>query len=165
MDKEHKIRLDQYLWAIRIFKTRGVAKTAIDEGKVRLKGEITKPSKMVHVGDVYNVRTSDKRQSIQVKSLISKRVAYSLAIENYYDVSTPEENDFAKNKLSSSFFTGKRQSKTGKPTKKQTREISEFYSADSVLSDDAESVDTENPLAHEFDENAEASQNDKPETA
>jgi ribosome-associated heat shock protein Hsp15 len=124
---DNKVRLDQYLWAIRIFKTRGLAKDAIDEGKVRFAGELTKPSKSVHVGETYNIRSSEKRQSIQVKGVISKRVAYSLAIENYYDVSTPEELEFAKNRMTSSFYTGKRLSNVGRPTKKNARDLSDFF--------------------------------------
>jgi ribosome-associated heat shock protein Hsp15 len=133
---EGKVRLDQYLWAIRIFKTRGLAKDAIDEGKVRCAGELTKPSKAVHLGETYNIKTSDKRQSIQVKGIISKRVAYALAIENYYDVSTPEEIEFAKTRMQSSFYTGKRLSNVGRPTKKNARELNEFFNEPEAPAED-----------------------------
>jgi ribosome-associated heat shock protein Hsp15 len=133
---DDKVRLDQYLWAIRLFKSRSLAKEAIDDGKVRFKDETTKASKNVQVGEVYSIRTSEKRQSIQVKSLISKRVAYTLAIECYFDVSTTEEIEYGQNRQSSSFYTGKRLSKVGRPTKKQARDLQDFYGGPEPVPED-----------------------------
>lgn len=128
MEKQ-KVRVDQYLWAIRMFKTRTTASKAIAEGKVKLNGEDVKASHAVAIGELYQVRTPERRMTIQVSGLISKRVQYSEAILNYYDVSTEEDKAFATNKLSSSFYTGKRLSKTGKPSKKDTRDLNEFYNS------------------------------------
>jgi ribosome-associated heat shock protein Hsp15 len=125
MDKD-KVRVDQYLWAIRMFKTRTLASKAIGDGKVKLNGEDVKASRAVHIGDVYQIKTSEKRISVKVSRIISKRVAYSEAINHYYDVSTEEEKSYALNKVSSSFYTGKRLSNTGKPSKKQIRDLNEF---------------------------------------
>jgi ribosome-associated heat shock protein Hsp15 len=128
MEKQ-KVRVDQYLWAIRMFKTRTTASKAIAEGKVKLNGEDVKASHAVAIGELYQVRTPERRMTIQVSGLISKRVQYSEAILNYYDVSTEDDKAFATNKLSSSFYTGKRLSKTGKPSKKDTRDLNEFYNS------------------------------------
>jgi ribosome-associated heat shock protein Hsp15 len=127
-----KVRLDQFLWAIRLFKTRSLANKAITDGKVKLNGVDVKPSRAVVIGDVYNVRTSEKKQSIQVIGIIAKRVAYNLAILNYYDVSTEEEKEFNTNKQVSSFYTGKRLSNVGRPTKKESRDLREFLDPDEI---------------------------------
>jgi ribosome-associated heat shock protein Hsp15 len=127
-----KVRLDQFLWAIRLFKTRSLANKAITDGKVKLNGVDVKPSRAVVIGDVYNVRTSEKKQSIQVIGIIAKRVAYNLAILNYYDVSTEEEKEFNSNKQVSSFYTGKRLSNVGRPTKKESRDLRDFLDPNEI---------------------------------
>lgn len=120
-----KLRLDKYLWSIRIFKTRSQATAAIDEGKVKLNGQNIKPSRTVALGDKYEIKTEARRWTIQVTGLLEKRVAYEEAIKNYVDLTTEEDRNLNQ-RLSSSFFTGKRMSKTGKPTKKQRRDLDEL---------------------------------------
>lgn len=120
-----KLRLDKYLWAIRVFKTRTQASTAIDEGKVKYKEQNTKPSHIVSVGDVYDIKTPARRWLIQVTDLLLNRVAYSEAIKYYLDL-TPVEDRELKQKPTESFFTGKRLSKIGRPTKKQRRDLEDF---------------------------------------
>ncbi len=129
-----KVRLDQYLWAIRLYKTRTQANLGITQGKVKKAETDLKPSYNVGIGDVLQIRNPDKRLTIQVTQLISKRVAYSEAILCYADVSTDLDSEYNNNKMSSSFYTGKRLSKVGRPTKKNARDISDFYdnNADSV---------------------------------
>jgi ribosome-associated heat shock protein Hsp15 len=130
MKSNNATRIDLYLWAIRLFKTRTQASKAISEGKVRLNGEVLKASHSVMIGEFYAIKTSEKRVSIQVTGIINKRVQYSEAILNYVDVSTEEDKLFNTNKLTSSFYTGKRLSKTGKPTKKNQRDLSDFLNND-----------------------------------
>ena len=120
-----KLRLDKYLWAIRIFKTRSQATAAIDEGKVKLNGQNVKPSRTVALGDKYDIKTPARRWTIQVTGLLEKRVAFEEATKIYVDL-TSEEDKHLNQRLSSSFFTGKRMSKTGKPTKKQRRDLDEL---------------------------------------
>src|SRR5947209_5714886 len=86
-----KLRLDKYLWAIRIFKTRTQATTAIDEGKVKLTGAAVKPSRIVAIGDRYNIKTPARRWTIEVTGLLHNRAAYEVAIQNYTDITTEEE--------------------------------------------------------------------------
>jgi len=122
-------RLDKYLWAIRIFKTRTQAATAIDAGKVKWNGVTVKPSRTVGVGDKYQVKTPARNWIIEVTALLSDRVAYKEAIEHYIDL-TPEEEKMPKLHEGTSFNTGKRQSKTGHPTKKQRRDLDDFLLGD-----------------------------------
>ena len=118
-------RLDKYLWAIRIFKTRTQAATAIESGKVKWKGSAVKPSRMVCVGDQYQIKTPVRNWVIEVTGLLHNRVGYKEALEHYTDL-TPEEEKQLKQHEGTSFNTGKRQSKTGHPTKKQRRDLEDF---------------------------------------
>ena len=125
MGEKEKIRLDKYLWAIRLFKTRTMAAAACDTGKVKFNGLQAKASRNVQVGDEYEVKTEAKRWRIKVTGLLEKRVAHTEAIKNYIDI-TPEEEIQRIQFQASSFHTGKRQSKIGRPTKKERRELDEF---------------------------------------
>jgi ribosome-associated heat shock protein Hsp15 len=125
MTTKEKVRVDKYLWSIRLFKTRSEASAACDSGKVKLNGSNVKAAKNVTVGDEYEVKTEAKKWIIKVTNLIDKRVAYTEAIKNYIDL-TPEEEVNKLKTQASSFHTGKRQSKIGRPTKKQRRELGDF---------------------------------------
>ena len=122
---KEKLRLDKYLWAIRLFKTRSMAADACDSGKVKFEGAQAKPARSVSVGDEYEVKTEAKRWRIKVTGLLDKRVAYAEAINNYLDITPPEEVERIQFQ-SASFHTGKRQSKIGRPTKKERRELDDF---------------------------------------
>ncbi|MDP4264392.1 MAG: RNA-binding S4 domain-containing protein [Bacteroidota bacterium] len=127
-DKE-KLRLDKYLWAIRLFKTRTVAAAACDAGKVKFDGTQAKASKHITIGDEYEVKTEAKRWRIKVTGLLHNRVAYSDAIKYYLDI-TPEEEIQRLQYQAASFHTGKRRSKIGRPTKKERRELDDFLEED-----------------------------------
>jgi len=120
-----KIRLDKYLWSIRLFKTRSLAAEACDKGKVKLNGNSLKPARNVQIGEEYEIRTSEKKWLIKVLDLLHTRVQYSEAIKYYSDITPAEETD--RIKFEAAFFqTGKRQSKVGRPTKKDKRDLDEF---------------------------------------
>ena len=125
MPEKEKLRLDKYLWAIRLFKTRTQASVACDNGKVKFNGVQTKASKHVNIGEEYEIKTESKRWRIRVSGLIHKRVAFAEAIKYYIDI-TPAEEIERLQYQSASFHTGKRMSKIGRPTKKQRRDIDDF---------------------------------------
>jgi ribosome-associated heat shock protein Hsp15 len=124
MEKE-KLRLDKYLWAIRLFKTRSQSGDACDNGKVKFNKENTKASRAVQVGDEYEVKTEAKRWVIKVTDLLFTRVQYSEAIKYYTDITPPEELDRIQFQAAV-FHTGKRMSKQGRPTKKDKRDLDDF---------------------------------------
>ncbi|MFL5787049.1 MAG: RNA-binding S4 domain-containing protein [Flavisolibacter sp.] len=126
MAEKEKLRLDKYLWAIRVFKTRTLAAAACDTGKVKQNGTSVKAAKNVHVGDEYEIKTEARKWVIKVTALLPSRVAYSDAIKYYLDITPQEEQDRLKFQAVS-FHTGKRQSKIGRPTKKQRRERDDFF--------------------------------------
>ncbi len=124
-ETKEKLRLDKYLWAIRLFKTRSLATTACNSGKVKYEEEQAKPGKNVHLGDIYDVRTEGKRWRIKVIGLLHTRVKYEEAIKYYLDI-TPEEELERLKYQAASFHTGKRPSKIGRPTKKERRDLDDF---------------------------------------
>ena len=124
MEKE-KLRLDKYLWAIRLFKTRSQASDACDKGKVKYNGTAAKASKTVSVDDEYEVKTEAKKWLIKVNALLHNRVQYSEAVKYYTDITPAEEIERIQFQAAV-FHTGKRLSKQGRPTKRDKREIDKF---------------------------------------
>ena len=120
-----KVRIDKYLWSIRVFKTRTLAAAACDSGKVKWNDNSVKASKTVNVGEKYEIRTPERKWIIEVVDLLDRRKAFSEAVKFYIDL-TPEEEKQNNNKLATSFYTGKRQSKVGRPTKKERRNLDDF---------------------------------------
>ncbi len=122
---QEKLRIDKYLWAIRIFKTRSLATDAINNGKVKYNAVAVKASRPVSIGDRYEIKTEAKKWIIEVSGLLNNRVQYSEAIKFYVDLS-PEEDKTKVQQTSFVFQTGKRQSKQGRPTKKQKRDLDQL---------------------------------------
>ncbi len=125
MAEKEKLRLDKYLWAIRLFKTRTLAAAACDTGKVKYNGLAAKAAKPVSVNDEYEVKTENKRWRIKVTGLLDKRVKYEEAVKFYIDI-TPAEEIQRIEYQAASFHTGKRPSKIGRPTKKERRNLDNF---------------------------------------
>jgi ribosome-associated heat shock protein Hsp15 len=120
-----EIRVDKYLWSIRLFKTRALATKACDDGKVKNNGSSLKASKAIRIGDEYEVKTQDRKWVIKVTALLDHRVAYSEAIKHYEDLTPPEEKE-RQAMVQAVFHTGKRLSKQGRPTKKNKRDLDQF---------------------------------------
>ena len=124
MSETPKVRLDKYLWAIRLFKTRTQAANAIESGKVKYNGDNAKAARIVGIGDEYEVKTESRKWIIEVTGILDVRVQYSEAIKYYLDKTPPEIIEAQK--TSFSFNTGKRLSKSGRPTKKSRRDMENF---------------------------------------
>ena len=122
MAAKEKLRLDKYLWAIRLFKTRSLAAEACEKGKVKWNGTSMKAAKHVNIGEEFEVKTEAKKWVIKVTGLLDHRVQYSEAINYYLDI-TPQEEIQRLQYQAASFHTGKRQSKIGRPTKKERRDL------------------------------------------
>jgi len=124
--ESEKLRIDKYLWSIRLFKTRSLATEACRAGRVKLKGQNIKPSYVVKVGEVYSIQKGIERKIIQVTGLLERRVDAKTAVQFYQD-QTPEEETYA---FKSVFHAPilKRDRGTGRPTKKDRREIDDLKS-------------------------------------
>jgi ribosome-associated heat shock protein Hsp15 len=123
--KTEKLRLDKYLWAIRIFKTRSAAAVACDKGKVKSGGEAVKAARTVKLGDIYEVKTDTRKWLIRVTGLLEHRLQYTEAIKYYEDITPPEEKERLAFQAAV-FYSGKRHTKIGRPTKKDRRELDGF---------------------------------------
>ncbi|MCL7988768.1 RNA-binding S4 domain-containing protein [Sphingobacterium sp. lm-10] len=119
-----KLRIDKYLWAIRIFKTRSLATEACKAGRVKLKGQNVKPSYVVKVGETFSIQKGIERKVILVTGLLERRADAPTAQQHYED-HTPEEETYA---YKSAFHAPvlKRDRGTGRPTKKDRREIDDL---------------------------------------
>lgn len=124
----NEVRIDKYLWAIRFFKTRTKATTACNAGKVKMDGNSVKPSQNVKIGDVFKVRINHEVKTIEILQLLDKRVGFQIAKDCYKDI-TPEDEKL--NVQRSAFYTSERRDRgTGRPTKKERREIEDFKTED-----------------------------------
>lgn len=124
-ETKDKLRIDKYLWAIRLFKTRSQAGDACDKGKVKVNGIAVKASRVVSVGDEYEVKNETRKWVIKVTGLLHSRVQYAEAIKYYEDLTPAEELDRIKFEAAT-FQTGKRLSKIGRPTKRERRDLGGF---------------------------------------
>lgn len=125
MASAEKLRVDKYLWAIRLFKTRSQSAEACDKGKIKLNGASVKAAKSVNLGDEFEIKTEAKRWIIKVIKLLYNRVPYTEAIKHYLDI-TPEEDVQRVQYAAFTFNTGKRKSKIGRPTKKERRDLDDI---------------------------------------
>ena len=112
------VRVDVWLWSVRIYKTRSAANSACSSGNVRIDGVVTKPAKTVKPGQTITARTRGRVRIVEVVELHSKRVGADVANDAYIDNSPPLEPRRAK-----AAPTGVRDAGAGRPTKKDRREI------------------------------------------
>jgi ribosome-associated heat shock protein Hsp15 len=132
-----KVRIDKWLWSVRIFKSRTLATDACKGGKVKVGGSSIKPSYLLGEGEVVVVRKNGFNFEFQALQLIEKRVGAAIAVTCYTNV-TPEEE---KQKYEAWFINATRSTEaraagTGRPTKKERREMDEFKEWDFEDMDD-----------------------------
>ncbi len=127
-----KVRLDKYLWAIRLFKTRSLASAAIEAGKVKMNGLALKASRSVGIGDIYELKNEARRWRIQVTALLENRKPYAEAVLHYADLSPEEYKEAAAMPSAFSFNSGKRSNKQSRPTKRIRRQLDELSGNESV---------------------------------
>ena len=120
-----EVRIDKYLWSIRVFKTRSEATDACKGGKIRVNGADTKPSKMVKVGDTIVARKGAVTYTYKVLDLIDKRQGAKL-VPNYAENLTPPE-ELAKLRAPIETFFLKRDRGAGRPTKKDRRQMEALW--------------------------------------
>jgi ribosome-associated heat shock protein Hsp15 len=115
-------RIDKWLWAVRLFKTRTEAADACKGGKVKVGSDPVKPAREVKVGEEITVQQGIIKRTVRVKALLEKRVGAKLVIDYMEDL-TPEE-EYEKLRIQAKVFTG--YEGKGRPTKKDRRRIERF---------------------------------------
>jgi ribosome-associated heat shock protein Hsp15 len=126
-----KVRIDKWLWSIRVYKSRTMATDACKSGKIKLNGENAKPSTMISINEIAHVKKDGFTFQYKVINPIEKRVGAAIAITCYVDVTPPEEKD----KYNAWFTNSKgpnamRERGTGRPTKRDRRDIDGFVEGD-----------------------------------
>jgi ribosome-associated heat shock protein Hsp15 len=118
-------RFDKFVWSVRLAKTRSLASESISKGKVKLNNQQVKPAREPKVGDVVYISKNTAVFSYEIIELLDKRVGAKL-VENYIKDITPE-TEIEKYKLYSISQATYRENGSGKPTKKDRRDLNEFF--------------------------------------
>ncbi len=121
------VRVDKWLWAVRIFKTRSLAAEACKKGHVLLGDTALKPSRTISVGYILKVRKAPITRSFKVLALTGKRMSAKLAVDFVEDVTPSEETEIMEIQKNMRWIA--RDRGTGRPTKKDRRELDDFFEA------------------------------------
>ncbi|MBC9811274.1 RNA-binding S4 domain-containing protein [Crocinitomicaceae bacterium CZZ-1] len=117
-------RIDKYLWCVRLSKTRSIATELISKGKVKLNGELIKPSREVKPGDIISIQKNTATFSYKIVQLLPNRVGAKLVTDYLEDITDPVEIEkYKAYQLAQSSY---REFGSGKPSKKDRRDISDF---------------------------------------
>lgn len=114
---QQPVRLDAWLWAVRVFKTRSLASSEVKAGHVRIKGEAAKPSQKIRPGDTITVRYPGWERVLIVRKTLAKRVGAPVAVTCYEDISAPKPAYLTSGALP------RRERGSGRPTKTERRAL------------------------------------------
>lgn len=117
-------RIDKWLWAMRVFKTRTIATEACKKGRVTMGGSTVKPSRTIKVGDVIDVRKPPVTYTFRVKALTANRLGARLVPEYLENITPPSQYELLEMTRISGFVD--RRKGLGRPTKRDARELSSF---------------------------------------
>ncbi|MDQ6630256.1 MAG: RNA-binding S4 domain-containing protein [Verrucomicrobiota bacterium] len=125
MNLHRDVRIDKWLWATRLFKTRSLSARACSSGKIQINGLAVKPSRTVKIGDIISAQTGEMIRTFKVLALLEKRVGAKL-VSQFLEDMTPA-SEYAKAK--ETFFKNSafRAKGTGRPTKKERRSFETFF--------------------------------------
>lgn len=119
------VRIDKWLWAVRIYKTRSQATEACKKGQVSINDLPVKPSREIHIDEVVKVRKEQISRSFKVLALSGKRMGAKLVADFLEDITPPEELEVLEMQKHMRWST--REKGTGRPTKKDRRDLDEFF--------------------------------------
>ena len=123
-------RIDKWMWAARIFKTRTIAAEACKKGRIYINGAQAKPARMIKPGDTIQVKKPPITYSFKVIQAIEKRVGAKLIPEIMENVTTPDQYELLEMSKISGFVN--RAKGTGRPTKKDRRDLDEFFTPEYI---------------------------------
>lgn len=127
-------RIDKWLWAARVYKTRTLASDACKNGRITINGALAKPSRSVKVGDQVGVKKSPITYTFRVLQAIEKRVGAKLLPEVFENITPPEQYELLEMNQISGFIDRARG--TGRPTKKDRRALDDFADTPIFLDED-----------------------------
>ena len=120
-----QVRVDKWLWAVRVFKTRSIATDAVRKGRVMIDDLPVKPSRVLKVGDVVQVRKSPITYRYRVLKLAEKRMGAKLVSDYMEDITPQAELEVLEVQKNMGWF--QRERGTGRPTKKERRDLDNFF--------------------------------------
>lgn len=123
-EEKEEVRIDKWLWAVRLFKTRSIAIEACKKNRIFIKDVNVKPSRMVKLGDVIQIKRPPITYSFEVLALSEKRMGAKLVPEFMKDVTSASELEILEMSKLSGFVDRARG--TGRPTKKDRRDMTDF---------------------------------------
>lgn len=121
-----EVRIDKFLWAMRIYKTRSIATDACKNGRITMNGVQLKPSRTFHVGDTFSVRKGPITYTYRILQLCQNRLGAKMVPEHIRDITAPEQLELLE--LARLAGQSGRDRGTGRPTKKDRRDIETFMS-------------------------------------
>jgi len=124
------VRMDVWLWCVRAFRTRPLASAACTNGQVTIRGQAVKPSRKVRIGDEIQVEKPFLVRTLKVAGLLTRRVGASLAPQYCEDLTPPEAIEAARKLAYDASLAPSRDAGTGRPTKKQRREVEDVDDLD-----------------------------------
>lgn len=124
-EAKEEVRIDKWLWAVRLFKTRTLAIETCKKGRIAINGIVIKPSRMIKTGDIIQIKRAPITYSFKVLALTEKRMGAKLVPEFMQDVTPPSEYAILEMSKASGFIDRARG--MGRPTKKDRRELDDFY--------------------------------------
>lgn len=132
-----EVRVDKWLWAMRVFKTRTIATDACKKGRVSMNGVAVKPSRAIKVGDIIDVKKPPITYTFRVKALTGNRLGAKLVPDYLENITAPSQYELLEMTRISGFVD--RRKGLGRPTKREGRELSRFkedsYTADNFFLD------------------------------
>ncbi len=143
----NEVRIDKFLWAVRLFKTRARASDYCKKNKVQVAGQNAKPSRTVKVGDVIKLRKGPITLSFQVLAIAHNRMGAKLVPSFIADVTSKDQKELIE--MQRLTQTGRRQKGLGRPTKKERRDIE---NAQESLHESQEHIDDDWDLENFFDD-------------
>lgn len=124
MDPTSAIRVDRWLWAVRLYRTRSLASAACQAGHVRVNDLPCKPARAVRVGDIVTARLGEVLRTVRVRGVLAQRVGAGRVPDFLEDLTPPAE--YEKLKRPSEYAPGLRPRGTGRPTKKERRRLGDW---------------------------------------
>lgn len=124
------VRIDKFLWAVRLFKTRSLAADAIKRGRITIGGTPVKGSRNVKCGEVIAVRVGAATRSFEIIQLAQNRMGAKLVASHIKEVTPPDQLEIIE--LSRLAMTMNRRKGLGRPTKKERRDLDNFFEGDSL---------------------------------
>ncbi len=121
----NSVRIDKWLWAVRLFKTRSQAAEACKKGKITVNNQTVKPSREIVAGDTVFIRQQPINRTYKVLEIAGKRMGAKLTVDFVKEITPQEELDILETQKHMRWIT--REKGTGRPTKKERRDMDDFF--------------------------------------